>query len=378
MIKNVIIAILGLALALFIYLRIDTDSSLNLIDRDFQLEHAADRIKGVKKTNTIRLAMVISDDNYTAKESALGIEAAIDLINEDNGIKGKKLELVKQYTKGTMPKYLAAVQQFCTPDDIAVCIGPYISAFTPSVRALTQFESVPLVSPMVVYSEKLPRLTPDNFATFFPELDIWLAALLQQMKTRNFKNLLIISPKNNSYGDIFSTALQRYNNDHKAVEAIYRINFQQPLNTQLIQNSLVAHEAVGNIEAIFFAGDYDDYLRLKPALTEINMLVPIYTTEDLNVDGISTDDYLGELFVPTLKIKKGLAPSFAKRLKEKYHKELNFNLELSGMIIYTLKTELEQNEYDPIALSEALRKAAKDFYADKNGYSVDFITNKQK
>jgi ABC-type branched-subunit amino acid transport system substrate-binding protein len=377
MIKNIIIVILSLFLAFFIYLKMDNSSSFNYIDRDFQKENAEDRSKAVESASNVEIVVVIGNDNYTAKESLQGIKTAVDLINAGNGVKGKKINLLVKYTDGTKPKYLEAVQEFCTPKKVAACIGPYISAFTPSTRAITQFESVPLVSPMTIYSEKLPPLNPDNFVSYFPQLDIWIKALMDNMSQHSYKNLLIISPKNNSYGDIFSTALQSYNNQQKIFDAIYRVNFQPPMNRQAIQNSLVGHEAIGTIDAIFFAGDYDDYLRLKVALKNMKMIVPVYTTEDLNVDDIDKDDYPGELVVPILRVTKLFNQDFAKEYKKQYGAEPNFNIILSGMVIYDISEQIAKNGYEPIDLSKKLRKKAELFYEDKDAYFIDFIRNKK-
>lgn len=135
MVKNIIIFILASLLLVIVASSIASRRNLNIIDRDFQWERAIDRANAVEKAKTYKVVMVISDDNYTAKESFTGILEAIKIINDEGGINGKPIEIKMVGAKGTKQSYLETIQEYCTPLDVALCIGPFISGFVPSSRS---------------------------------------------------------------------------------------------------------------------------------------------------------------------------------------------------------------------------------------------------
>lgn len=373
MIKNLIIIILTLVVCIM-GLKIVYGSRNSFIDKDFQQENASLRSESVRKAQDINFAMIISNDNYTAKESLTGIQAAIDLINQKGGIKGKKIKLNVQYVDGYKPDYLSGIEEYCVPSHVSLCIGPFVSGFVPSARALMQFASVPLVSPMTIYSESLPALSPEAYVSYFPKLYVWTAAIAQRMKDNNIKKILIISPKENSYGALIATKFQNYNNQHNLFKTVYRVNFTTPPNQATIQSSFVGLEAIDQLDAIFFTGDYNDYLRLKQFLHKIKFKKPIYGTEDLNVKEILNDDYLGGVYVPILDIHK-FDEEFRKYYNQKMGYKSNFNVELSAKVIFDTANYLSQKEYEPFELVEFLQLQSQDFYKDNKNYSISFIDN---
>lgn len=372
MVKNVIIMMLILVLAV-IFVK-ELAGNERIIDREFQEEKAVDRAKSVKKAHDYELTMVIGTDNYTAKESLTGFKEAIKLINDKGGIKEKKLLLNVYYTDGTKPKYLANIVKYCTKLNNIVCLGPYISGFAPSARSLMQFYAMPLVSPMTVYSDTLPKLDPEIYVSYFPELKIWVEEIIKKMHNNQVKNVLLISPKQQSYGSLIATAFHAYSNAHNAFSTVHRVNFTSPLNIGSIQSSFVGLEAIDSLDAIFFSGDYNDYVILKNFLKRINFTKPIYATEDINVENITHDDYKGGLIFPVLEIKQFNEDFRASYLKT-YGKKTNFNVELSAKIIFDISTYLNTKDYQPFTFTKFLAKSAHDFYQNKDNYSITFKDN---
>ncbi len=344
MVKNIIIFILASLLLVIVASSIASRRNLNIIDRDFQWERAIDRANAVEKAKTYKVVMVISDDNYTAKESFTGILEAIKIINDEGGINGKPIEIKMVGAKGTKQSYLETIQEYCTPLDVALCIGPFISGFVPSSRSLMQFEAMPLVSPMTVFAQTLPKLEPETYASYFPPIEILVSSIAKRMSDFNHKNILLISPKDNSYGAIVATAFQGYSNTHSLFRNTYRINYNSPLNAFSLQSFFVGFESISKIDAIFFTGDYNDYVKLKAFLKRIEFLPPIFATEDLNVDNIEKDNYQGGLYVPTMYLHNDINNFKARFLKDT-RKESNYNIELSSRIIFDFRNYLNKHTY---------------------------------
>ena len=183
----------------------------------------------MKKSSVLLLGTAFDRNDQPAVEAIQGMELAIEMLNRKGGVLRKKLELVKRDNVVTLPQYSAAVQKFCDTPAIAAVIGPFSSGYIPTGRSLTQFQGLPLISPLTVSSEKLPPLTPDNFVTFFPPLELWSNTILEDMEKKGYKNLLIISPETDTYGDIFCTALERMSRQRPLFERVYRLNYQLPL-----------------------------------------------------------------------------------------------------------------------------------------------------
>lgn len=371
MVKNIIIFILASLLLVIVASSIASRRNLNIIDRDFQWERAIDRANAVEKAKTYKVVMVISDDNYTAKESFGGILEAIKIINDEGGINGKPIEMKMVGAKGTKQSYLETIQEYCTPLDVALCIGPFISGFVPSSRSLMQFEAMPLVSPMTVFAQTLPKLEPESYASYFPPIEILVSSIAKRMSDFNHKNILLISPKDNSYGAIVATAFQGYRNTHSLFRNTYRINYNSPLNAFSLQSFFVGFESISKIDAIFFTGDYNDYVKLKAFLKRIEFMPPIFATEDLNVDNIEKDNYQGGLYVPTMYLHNDINDFKARFLKDT-RKECNYSIELSSRIIFDFRNYLNKHTYEPFDLVRFFTLKSKELYSDQNNYEIDF------
>jgi hypothetical protein len=192
------------------------------------------------------------------------------------------------------------------------------------------------------------------------------------------KRVLIISPENNSYGDIFSTALERYNNQKKNFEWLFRINYNDMLDEDL-EYQLKLHVADYRFDAVFYAGTFKDFGALKTLLNQLNLKIPIYTTDELMEPKIVHDDYKYGLYVPFYELNPKIDESFKLFLREKKQDgELHVGIILAYMLVDYIKICIEDNGgvYSPKKITEDMNTLIEQFYKSDSNYKIEFIRNK--
>ena len=100
-------------------------------------------MKAVTKAQTLKLAIVIDEDKAHTTQILHGVELAVELVNEQGGALGKKLELVTLQGAANQQLYCERVQQVCDQYEVAALIGPLSTDTLSSARALTQFAALP-------------------------------------------------------------------------------------------------------------------------------------------------------------------------------------------------------------------------------------------
>lgn len=383
MYKNLLIAALTISLFCVLCVKLD------IVDYDLGFNHEyregllSDRIEAVNKSQTFNLINVLYEDNvsyYVENQVAEGFGIVVDYINHKGGIANKKVSLQTIKVKyNDEQAYLAEIQNSCSKKDIAVCVAPYGSALIPSVRTLTHFSGVPLISPLTVKSEKLPKLDDDNFSSLFLPLNVWVSSYLKEIEGKNIKKLLIISPSSNTYGDIFSTALERYNNQNNSFEWLFRINYNGALDDDL-EYQLKLHSRDYKFDAVFFAGKYKDFDVFKNILKQLQINIPIYTTDEILVQDIENDNYEYGLYVPFYEIRLNVDDEF----KEYWLKNKGKDVDTGGMLAYMLLDlvkkgiELNNNLYDPVKLVDYVNQNVDEIYSNTKNYEINFVKNNSK
>lgn len=383
MIKNILIAVLSVTLLAVVGFKLELFEFDLKDSRNYRDESISQRMTAVNKSAVINLATVIYNDEdksfYTSALIEKGLELMVDYVNEKKGgIAGKKVVLNKiKVSGGNEQEYVASVQSLCSEKKMALCIAPYNSLLIPSVRALTHYAGIPLVSPLTVRSEKLPYLEDDNFSSIFIPLDTWISVFMNEAARNGVKRVLIISPENNSYGDIFSTALERYNNQKKNFEWLFRINYNDMLDEDL-EYQLKLHVADYRFDAVFYAGTFKDFGALKTLLNQLNLKIPIYTTDELMEPKIVHDDYKYGLYVPFYELNPKIDESFKLFLREKKQDgELHVGIILAYMLVDYIKICIEDNGgvYSPKKITEDMNTLIEQFYKSDSNYKIEFIRN---
>lgn len=357
--KNGIIILLALICIFFLLNALGVFQFGSIIDRNHRTWHENMREKAVRKSPALKLGTAYDRTDQPAAEAIQGVELAMEMLNREGRVPGRKLELVKRDDVTTLPQYSAAVQGFCDDPSIAAVIGPFSSGYIPAGRALTQFQGLPLISPLTVSSEKLPPLDPDNFVTFFPPLKLWVEAILGDMAKKGYRNLLIISPETGTYGDIFCTALERMSHQRPAFNRVYRLNYQLPLRRRDLLRAVRNYSGEQFSNVVFFGGTFSDFPEFAALMKELKMTLPVYGSDDLYIPQTRNMELPFTLFLPRAVIRKQDTP-FVKEWKRRFGKEPSYHTILGAESIFAIAEALNQDGgYVPQKFVETLREIRK-------------------
>ena len=331
--KNCIIILLA---AVCVYLLLNALGVFqfgSFIDRGHRSWNEQVREKSVRKSPVLKFGAAYDVADRPAVEAMEGVKLAAELLNQDGGVDGKKLEIICRDDVKTLPEYCAAVQQFCDDPATAAVIGPFSSGYIPSARALTQFHGLPLISPLTVRSEKLPQLEPDNFVTLFPPLKLWIEAILAHMEKNGHRNILIVSPEADTYGDIFSTALERESRRRAGFDGVYRLNYQSPLRRGDLLHAVRNYAGDRNFDAVFFGGIFADFPEFLALLKERRLTVPVYGNDDLYIPQIRSVVMGSVLCLPRAELRRR-DTRFVKEWVRRFGREPSYHAVLGAESVF--------------------------------------------
>ncbi len=353
--KNAIIAMLSILLMFFVLQALGAFNFGSFIEHDNRKVFAKERNAAVEESPTFNIGVVANKHSAHVKDNIMGLELAINNINAQGGILGKKVKLYFVQASN-LPEHNSAIQELCMQKNIAVTIGPFHSDYIPSMRALSQYQALPLISSVTVFSDKLPSLQPENFITFFPPLEKWTESIVVDLQKNNFANILLLAPTPDSYGDIFATSIERMEQRVDALSTIYRINYQSPLKKHALQRVFRNYDNKNLYDAILFTGSFSDFSTFCELGKELGIKHVVYGSDDLSIEGFPKDILFGPLRLPTIEIhdnKDGIT---------------NYKIYLNAETIYTIKTVLEKmGKYDSLKLIEELYT-----YQKSNAYKKSF------
>lgn len=342
-----------------------------VLDRDFAAEHRDDRIAAVRRAGVFRIPVIFNRNSRPEQRLFRVLERAAEALNARGGIRGVRLELTPSDVSGTLTDTLARLQSVCAPPGVAACIGPFSSVHVPQARSLASFAAVPLLSPVTVYSEKLPPLAGDTYATAFPPLRHLVGATIAHMRRNGVGSLLIVSPDGGTYGDLYSTLLERFGRQMGGFTEIRRVKYQTPFSRLAVAGSL---EGVPRdlVDAVFYAGDAEDFPEFMGVYRGMGLSVPVYGTEVLNMPMIREGSYGVRILIPFFNTDYLAAVTGveAGELVDEASPDLSF---LSVWLISALAAELDREDYDPRRLPERLRGYFSRVYGELDPGAAFFI-----
>lgn len=354
--KNTLIALLTTALLFFLLHALGMFEFGSIFDNEYRNWYVDKRAEAVNRTPAWKIAVPQYKHDKPACESEKGAMLAVELINKSGGVLGKPIELIHCEDVETAPQYNNAVQRFCNDFSIAALLGPYHSRDIPTARALTQYQGLPLISPITVASEKLPELEADNFITFFPPLRDWVEVLLEDMEARGYREVLLVSPESDSYGDIFCTALERASRSRLNGCRVVRINYQSPLRGQKIMSMVQNYTHGGGMNAVFFGGNHDDYIEFGHLLEKLGISRPVYISDDAYLSGQMDVTGVDTLLMPEAKVDN-LPAEFLEAWKAANGgQQPPYPVCLNAATIYAIAQAIrEEGGYHPDSLLRRLR-----------------------
>jgi ABC-type branched-subunit amino acid transport system substrate-binding protein len=299
-IKDAIIALLGvLCLFLMLYGMGAFDYHGTESASESYRAYAIERSRAVARAPEWNIALAAPVDMSMGSDIRAGLDFAIKKMNETGGVLGKalRLELFETSRDFLENKYL--VQSLCEKMETALLFGPWHTAEVPSTRAITQFQALPMTS--ITLRENLSNLNPELYLSLRPDLSLWLTPIIEAMKERNCKQVLIITPENPHYGGVFASRLEQRMDENDFFTETFRTNYVPPLSMQSVYEILKLYRDNLRLDAIVFTGERGELAALGEAMRLLSITTPVFGTDQLEwASDLNFLDFPAELLYPVL------------------------------------------------------------------------------
>ena len=355
MIKNFVIAFLSLAVLGFVLYHLGVFDNLNSAGRDERSQHSEKRTKAVRKNPELVIGSVYSNKDIPAAESVKGATIAAEILQS----KGVKVKYITVPNCHKQPEAAAELQKLCADYNVSAILGPGNSEMLTSLRAISQFYALPLISPITVRPDKLPELEHDNYVSFFPPLEKWVDAILVHMKENKIRKILIITPGDGTYGEIFSSVLERNSKDILGDFQIYRMTYPHPLRANYFSSSLTNYGGQHKVDAIFFGGIADELPELIQLLKTHKIKLPVYVSDDIirNEVQISKDAEF-KMFIPEAEVPVS-NQEWLKRFVSRYQVQPSYHAILGAETMFALAEKHNRSTYTPEKFVQTMEQASK-------------------
>ena len=372
MIKNLFITFLSLTILGFILHHLGGFENLNLAGNDERSQHSEKRTKNVRKTTEFIIGSVYRSKDIPAAESVKGAMLASEILQS----RGKNVKYVTFPDYKKRPEATAELQKLCVDYKVGAVLGPGNSELLTSFRAISQFYALPLISPITVCPDKLPPLEYDNYVSFFPPLEKWVNAILAHMKENNIRKILIITPGNGAYGEIFSSELERNSKDIQNDFQVYRMTYPHPLRVTYFNNSLTNYDGQHKVDAIFFGGIADELPELIQILKNHNIKLPVYVSDDIIRNEIKIPEKISfKLFLPEAEVPVSNSKWLDLYVK-KYKMQPSYHAILGAETMFAMAAGYNKSTYTPELFIQSMAQAAKAFNEKVNIKIIDFLSAK--
>ena len=371
MIKNFVIAFLSLAVSGFVLSHLGVFENLNA-GRDERSQHSEKRTKTVRKTPEFVIGSVYNSKDIPAAEAVKGAVIASEILQS----KGMKIKYITVPDCQKRPETAAELQKLCADYRVGAVLGPGNSEMLTSLRAISQFYALPLISPITVRPDKLPQLEHDNYVSFFPPLEKWVNAILAHMKENSIKKILIITPGDGTYGEIFSSVLERNSKDILNDFQVYRMTYPHPLRTSYFNNSLTNYGGQHKVDAIFFGGVEDELPELIQILKNHNIKLPVYVSDDIIRNEIMLPEGTTfKLFLPEAEVTISNS-KWLERYVKKYKVQPSYHAILGAETMFVMAEKYSRSIYTPESFVQIMERASGEFNQKIKIKIADFSTGK--
>lgn len=354
--KNAIIGLLSLLLVFFILYALGAFRYGSGIDRNYRADFVKKRIAAVRKSPQIILKTTRVRNYNLSVEAAAGMRIAVKLLNQAGGVLGKPLRLDETEIDFTQEANRHAVQKFCEDFSAAVYLGPSLTEYVASIRALTQYQGLPCVSVMDV-SHPMPESgEPRWYISLYPPLELWADAIVDDLRKHKFSQLLIVSPRGGSYGWFYASAVEQCIRQQLPASEIFRINFSSPLHGNSLIRGLNLYQENRDLEAVVFAGLFPELQTFDKVFRTTGTSIPVYGCDAVDFPEIeeASRQFHFPLIVPECHIESPGA-EFVNAYRQKYGTPPSSWAMLGAQSVYLTAAALRRDGgYDPDRLIKTM------------------------
>ena len=367
--KNAIIATLSLALIFFMLHSLGAFDAGELVDRNFRGHFAHERERQVARSKNWLFGYTFVAGNDISDATIAGMHFAADRLNEAGGVLGKPVRLEGRATRREPQAQTRTVQHFCDNFSVAAYFGPAYTAGVPAVRALSQFQGLPLISPLTLQDPFLPKLEPDNYVPLLPHVSLWANAIVDRMKDLAPKRVLVVAPGElASYGELFANACEHAVRKELPLAEVYRYNYDANIAySDGFRHIIDLYKENRGVDALIYAGSRDTLPLLVEALAGKGLRVPVFGSDMLfGADETNVPNLDFPLYVPELETQSMLG-DFGSEWREKMGEEAVYWNHIGAMAVYLTCEAMErEGRYDTDLLPARIRELVDVFWRKEN------------
>lgn len=366
--KNAIIATLSLALIFFMLHSLGAFDAGELVDRNYRGHFARERERHVAKSKDWLFGYTFVVGSDISEATVMGIHFAADQLNAKGGVLGRPVRLEGRATARESHAQTRALQYFCDNFLVAAYFGPAYTSGVPAVRALSQFQGLPLVSPMTLRDPPLPKLEPDNYVPLLPEVSLWADAIVARLKELDPEQVLVVAPgEAASYGELFANSCERAIRRELPLAEVNRYNYDVNIaDIEGFNHIIDLYKENRGVDALIYTGDRDTLPLLVEALTRKELKVPVFGGDMLfwiDESNVPSPDF--PLYVPEL-MTKSMAGKFGREWRLKKGREPSYWNHMGAMAVFLTCEAIEQEGgYDTDTLPQRIRELADRFWREE-------------
>ncbi|MCM3359144.1 ABC transporter substrate-binding protein [Psychrobacillus sp. MER TA 171] len=289
------------------------------------------------------------------------IDLAVEEINDDGGIDGKKIELVKVDNKSDAGEATSGAIKLITKDKVVAIIGAATSGNTVAQVEVAGKNKVPLISPSgtsttVTVTDK-GKLNEFAFRTAFIDPFQGTVAANFAANELKVKNVAIYADNSSDYA--------------KGLAASFKKDFEAAGGKIVAQESYVAKDTdfrstltslkSKNPDFIFIPGYYEEVGLIVKQAREMGITVPLMGADGWDspdIVDLAGADALNNTYIITAYSSEdpdGKAKAFSDKFNEKYGEAPNSFHALGYDTVYLLKDAIERaDSTDGTKIKEAL------------------------
>jgi len=249
-----------------------------------------------------------------------GIEMAVEEVNRNGGVLGRRLKIIKEDDEGSVTKGQKIAQRFADNMDMVAVVGHYNSYISIPCSIIYEYNGLLMISP---YSSD-PKLTNQGFKRVFRNTindEMFGKELAKLCQQQQYKNILIYHA-NNEYGIEFANAFERHC-EELAINIKDRMSYDSFSRARDFQKDLDYWNDMYKFDAIFLAGTLPSAAVFVREAKSLGIDVPVVSgsgldsKEFLEIAGVASEGtFIGVVFNPADPREK--VRTFVEKFKGKY------------------------------------------------------------
>ena len=344
----------------------------DIMERDEYSNLLRKRVAEVSRAQEWNIGIAASVSDPIDKQVIHGIRIATEIVNREGGVLGREIRLLLEDSRNSFSEHKFLVQDFCGDFSTAMLIGAFSTQSVKSSRSITQFHGLPLLSPTAAIPERLPPLTPELFFSVHLPLSFWTIPIIQELRNRQCKRVLILAQENSCYGGVFASHLENAMEETHAFTDIFRNSFNPPAGLQTFYQMLSIFQENRIFDAIVFSGGMEELAKLGQVMTKLNITLPVFCTEfsdSVNWKRVKLQFPSG-LYTPKVSGMIADSPQFEQEWRRRFGSEPGLWEQYGALSIFFFARALEScGRYEPEELVYMMREEWR-MLIDRQTYSL--------